>query len=428
MELPRWVRRKETQPVGHVTDDSSRFPTDSGLRTRPVRLLQALPLLLVLSVPVSSQAPAAPPAEPIVSQTSPQFVHRLDSALKELEKNGWFSGAVLVSHLGKPLYARAYGMADVARKIPNSIETRFNIGSMNKMMTAVAIMQLAEARKISLGARVGVYLPDYPNGEVRDKVTLSQLLTHTSGLGSYWNERFNRDRLKIETVNDYLSLFADDPLLFAPGERFEYSNDGFIVLGAIVERVSGMTYFDYVGERILRPAGMVATDFSALRDSVTSRAVGYMSPDGDDGPTPMPDVSKPAPVTSPNWQTLPNRGGPAGGGYTTAGDLVRFGDALSAGKLVSQQWLDSLWTARVPMSEMPTAASYGYGFMVRQSPLGRQVGHTGGSPGVASSYDLYIDKGYGVAVLTNQDPVGLRLALRKISAGLRGLELSTERK
>ncbi|MEP7345769.1 MAG: serine hydrolase, partial [Gemmatimonadaceae bacterium] len=109
-----------------------------------------------------------------------------------------------------------------------------------------------------------------------------------------------------------------------------------------------------------------------------------------------------------------------------AGDLVRFGDALRAGKLLSQQWLDSLWTARVAMPQMPTPASYGYGFMVRQTPLGRQAGHTGGSPGVSSSYDLYIDKGYGVAVLTNQDPVGLRLALRKITAGLRGLELATE--
>jgi len=384
----------------------------------------SLLLLATFAVQSAAQSPKQPLPEPVVAQTPSQFSHRLDSALTELERNGWFSGAVLVAKDGKPLFARAYGMANRDRQIPNTIETRFNIGSMNKMMTAVSIMQLAQAGKISLGATVGTYLPDYPNADVRSKVTLRQLLTHTSGLGSYWNERFERNRLKIETTSDYLALFAEDPLEFAPGDHFEYSNDGFIVLGAIVERVSGMRYFDYVTQNILRPAGMTATDLSALKDSVASRAVGYESPDGDDGPLQMPDVTKPAPATTPNWGNLPNRGGPAGGGYTTVWDLVRFGDALRAGKLLSQQWLDSMWTARVEMPQMGTPSSYGFGFMVRSAPLGRQVGHTGGSPGVSSSYDLYLDKGYGVSVLTNQDPVGLRLALRKITAGLRGLELA----
>jgi len=377
-----------------------------------------------LTAPLWAQTPASPAAEPVVAQTPAQFAQRLDSALTELERNGWFSGAVLVAKDGKPLFARAYGMANRDRKIPNSIETRFNIGSMNKMMTAVSIMQLAQAGKVSLGATVGTYLPDYPNADVRSKVTLRHLLTHTSGLGYYWNERFDRNRLKIETTQDYLELFADDPLLFAPGDHFEYSNDGFIVLGAIVERVTGMPYFDYVTQKILRPAGMVATDLSALGDSASSRAIGYMSPDGEDDPRRVPDVTKPAPATSPNWETLPNRGGPAGGGYTTAWDLVRFGEALRSGTLLSQPWLDSMWTARIQMPQMPTPASYGFGFMVRSGPLGRQVGHTGGSPGVSSSFDLYLDKGYGVSVLTNQDPVGFRLALRKIAAGLRGLELA----
>ena len=128
---------------------------------------------------------------------------------------------------------------------------------------------------------------------------------------------------------------------------------------------------------------------------------------------------------NPNWETLPNRGGPAGGGYVSAVDWIRFGDALRSGKLVSRAWLDSLWTARVKTSIMTQETWYGYGFFVRQTALGRRVGHTGGSPGVADAVDIYPDKGYVVAVLTNQDGPGLQIAMRKITAGLEGVERAT---
>lgn len=344
------------------------------------------------------------------------FAASLDSALSRLNATGWFSGTVLVMRDSTTLFSRSYGLADRVRNVPNGPETRFNIGSMNKMMTAVAIMQLAEAGKIKLQDNVGRYLPDYPNAAVREKVTLAQLLTHTSGMGSYWNDRFERNKSRIESVDDYVALFVDEPLLFEPGAHFEYSNSGFIVLGKIVERVSGQTYEAYVRQHVFAPAHLTGTDFSAIRDSVPSRAIGYIpEQDVELGDA---DVTQPAPRMVANWSTLPNRGGPAGGGYTTAPDLMRFGDALTRGTLVAKSWVDSLWTPRVSMPQMPAPTSYGYGFMVRETALGRRIGHTGGSPGVATAFDLYPESGYRVVVLTNSEGPGFVRALRLITATL----------
>jgi CubicO group peptidase (beta-lactamase class C family) len=375
---------------------------------------------------ISAQAPGPRPPEPIVAATPAEFTHRADSMLSLLARNGWFSGAVLVAHGGETLFSKAYGLADREKKIPNTVATRFNVGSMDKMFTAVSIAQLAQAGKLSLGDKIGKHLANYPNAAVRDQVTIAQLLSHRGGLGSYWNDRFERDKGKIETVNDYLALFADEPLLFTPGERWEYSNEGFIVLGAIIEKVSGTSYFDYVSKNVFAPAGMTSTDFSAIRDSLPTRSVGYMGGD-DDGPGPrsMPDVNTPAPTRTANWNTLPNRGGPAGGGYTTVEDLLRFGQALRAGKLVPNVWLDSLWTVRNasdPEVEGRKPPGYGYGFILRQGPLGKVVGHTGGAPGIAALLEIHLDKDYTVAVLSNVDGPGLLLVRSKLEAGVQGLE------
>lgn len=370
--------------------------------------------IVLASLAVNGYIPAQ--ETPSRAANDQAFAAGVDSALSRLSERGWFSGTVLVMHDRATVLSRSYGFADRVHRVPNGAETRFNIGSMNKMMTAVAIMQLAEGGKIRLSETVGRYLPNYPNAAVRDKVTLSQLLTHTSGLGSYWNERFERDKSRIQTVDDYVALFVDEPLLFEPGAHFEYSNSGFIVLGKIVEQVSGQTYESYVREHIFKPAGLTGTDFSAIGDSLPTRAIGYVPEE--DVELSDADVTKPPPRMVANWATLPNRGGPAGGGYTTAGDLVRFGDALNRGDLLGRAWVDSLWTPRVSMPQMPTPTSYGYGFMVRDTPLGKRIGHTGGSPGVATAFDLYPESGYRVVVLTNSDGPGFFRAMRLIAATL----------
>ena len=163
---------------------------------------------------------------------------------------------MLLAKDGKPIFTGAYGMADREKKIPNTLNTKFRIGSMNKMFTAVSILQLVEAGKISLSDPVGKYLADYPNKDIATKVTIQQLLTHTGGTGDFFGPQFDAHRLELKTLQDYLKLYGERAPEFEPGSRWEYSNYRFLMLGVIVERVSGKSYYDYVSENIYKPAGM----------------------------------------------------------------------------------------------------------------------------------------------------------------------------
>jgi CubicO group peptidase (beta-lactamase class C family) len=150
-----------------------------------------------------------------------------------------FSGAVLIAKQGRPLFSAAYGLADRERQVGNTVNTRFRLGSMNKMFTAVAILSLVEAGKVALDDPLGKHLPDYPEPEVRSKVTVRHLLTHTGGTGDIFSPQFFEKRLALRTHGDYLALYGTRKLLFEPGAEWRYSNYGYVLLGAIIERVSG---------------------------------------------------------------------------------------------------------------------------------------------------------------------------------------------
>jgi CubicO group peptidase (beta-lactamase class C family) len=188
---------------------------------------------------------------------------------------GEFAGAVLVARHGKVLLQDAWGRADRKAGIANTPATRFRIGSMNKMFTAVATLQLVEARKLRLEDPIGKHLPDYPNKEVAAKVTVRHLLTHTGGTGDIFGPKFEENRLALREHRDYLKLYGSRGLAHEPGARFEYSNYGFVLLGALIERVSGGSYDDYVGEQVFRRAGMTATGSLPESVDVPDRAVGY---------------------------------------------------------------------------------------------------------------------------------------------------------
>jgi len=290
--------------------------------------------------------------------------------------------------------------------------------SMNKMMTAVAVLQLARDGKVALDAPVGRYLPDYPNVTVRDRVTLAQLLSHTGGLGSYWNDRYRERRARVRTVDDYLALFAADPLPFTPGAQWEYSNAGFIVLGAIVERVTGERYDAYVQRRIFAPAGMTGSGFWALDETVPNRAISYTT-GAPPGPVSPATFASHAPARTSAMGGRPQRGGPAGGGYSTVEDLARFATALRAGTLLPAAWADSLWTPHASRPQRMGGGAYGYGFGIDTGALGRVVGHNGGQPGSGGQLDVYLDRGYTVAILTNVDPLGA-IRLSRVAGQLLG--------
>lgn len=265
-------------------------------------------------------------AEPAGKLGDAEMVKALGSWLDERVAADEFSGVVLVAKGGKPLFRQAYGSADLGLQVPNRVDTKFNLGSINKMFTRLSIEQLEEQGKLSLDDTVGKHLPDYPNADVREKVTIRQLIDHRSGMGDLFTEKFRgmaKDR--IRTVKDALALIADDPLLFPPGTDQKYSNAGFVVLGAIVEKVSGEDYYEYVRKHIYEPAGMKDTDSYELDAPVPNRAVGYTreSPHG-----PAPGGGR-----RNNLYITFVKGSPAGGGYSTVDDMLAFDTALRSGKL-----------------------------------------------------------------------------------------------
>ncbi|MGH7675353.1 MAG: serine hydrolase domain-containing protein, partial [Gemmatimonadales bacterium] len=211
-------------------------------------------LALLASVMGATFAPAqAQPSPAADSQRIARVVAQLDSLARATE----FSGVVLLAHGSTPVVERSYGLADRAAKRPNTIDTRFNLGSINKFFTATAIRQLAAQGKLALGDTLIRLLPDYPTADVARRVTIRQLLEHRSGIGgNIFEAPSGKTRADLRRNQDFLELFATAPLQFEPGSKQRYSNAGYVVLGAVIERVSGMSYYDYVREHIFRPAGM----------------------------------------------------------------------------------------------------------------------------------------------------------------------------
>jgi CubicO group peptidase (beta-lactamase class C family) len=332
------------------------------------------------------------PETPKASSAIDLVLHRLseEDALAALAKRAeklaradQFSGAVLVARNGNVLLEQAWGLADRKTRTPNTPATKFRLGSMNKMFTAVATLQLVEAGKLALDDPVGKHLPDYPNKEVAKKVTVRHLLTHTGGTGDIFGAVFELNRLKLRRHADYVKLYGSNLLGFEPGARFEYSNYGFVLLGALIEAASGQSYYDYVREHVFRPAGMTATDSLPESTDVPKRATGYMK-------------LGPGVPGEPNNDTLPWRGTAAGGGYSTVRDLMRFAEALSSGKLISKASFAEMTREHQPQ--------YGYGVGVQGAGPLRSYGHGGGAPGMNGELRVFPRLGYVVVGLSNLDP------------------------
>ena len=235
-------------------------------------------------------------------------------------KAGDFSGTVLVVKNEQPVFKYSSGFADKEKKIPNKIDTIFNIGSMDKMFTAVAIAQLVQHGKLSFQDSVGKYLPKLPK-EIVKKMTIHHILTHTEGCSSYFNDKYIKWRLKLKTINNYLDLFVNKPLLFEPGEKYQYSNSGYVILGAIIEAITDMSYYDYVKENIFNVAKMLDTGSFYPNKNNPRIANGYTFR--------LPFSQKLGNGGyRNNISELPKKGSPAGGGYSTCKDLLKFSQAL----------------------------------------------------------------------------------------------------
>lgn len=311
-----------------------------------------------------AQPPQPPQETKKVSEA--ELAAGLESHVKALAAADEFSGAVLLAKDGKPVFQQAYGLAEMAFQVPNRTDTKFNLGSIPKMFTRVAIDQLAEQGKLSLDDTIAKHLPAYPNQEVAAKVTIRQLIDHSSGLGDIFNDLYreaNKDRFR--EPRDYFELFANEPLLFEPGTGEEYSNAGYVVLGAIVEAASGQNYFEYVQQHVFQPAGMTNTGSWELDTPVPNRAVGY---------TKRNPTSNGERRNVLFWQLF--KGSPAGGAYSTVDDLLKFDRALRAGT-----------------------------FFKNPRPIAGNLAIAGGFAGCSALLEQF-PGGYTIIVLSNYDPPG----------------------
>ena len=324
------------------------------------------------------------PADMVLRRfTVPGLAPALRAKVNAQAADGRFQGAVLVARRGTVIYSDAKGLADREAGTPNTVETKFRMGSMNKMFTATAVMQLVQAGKMKLDAPVGLYLAGYPNRDVATKVTIHHLLTHTGGTGDIFGPQFAEHRLELKTLDDYVTLYGARGLEFEPGARWEYSNYGFLLLGAIVQKVSGQTYYDYVRDHIFKPAGMDGSGSEPEDVRVPGRAKGYTLEQG---------------VWVLNSGTLPYRGTSAGGGYTTVRDLLRFAAALTGHKLMDAAHTTLMTTGKI---DTPGGGKYAYGFAEDMDGGVRSFGHSGGAPGMNGDLRIFPDSGYVVTALAN---------------------------
>jgi len=271
-----------------------------------------------------------PPPPPIDrAMTSDEIERRLDGYFTKLAADEVFSGVALVAKNGVPVFLKAYGFADRDTKVANTIRTRFNVGSINKTFTQAAIRQLIQAGKLTPTDTLGEFFPDYPQAVTR-AATVEQLLDHRAGVADFFGPQFNSAPKSQFTSNaDYFKFVSSLPPLFSPGERNQYCNGCYITLGAIVEKVSGMPYEKYVAENVFSRAEMTSTGYPRSDKPESDIALGY---------TRLRQGSGGQARRGGNGTLTSNvamhgvTGSAAGGGYSTALDLLTYVKAVRAGR------------------------------------------------------------------------------------------------
>jgi CubicO group peptidase (beta-lactamase class C family) len=293
---------------------------------------------------------------------------KLDSLMNYYREEQGFNGVAFVSYKGETMLAGGYGYKDMAKKEKNDENTIFQMGSNTKQFTAEIILQLARQKKLDLKDKLTKYFPDYPRGE---KVTMENLLTHTSGIYNYTNDSAWRaaDPTRPLGRMELIAIFRDRPYSFEPGEKYEYSNSNYILLGYIIEEVTHRKYEAVVRENILKPCGMTHSgfDFTNLKDK--NKATGYFSINKDKFET--------APVADSTVSFA------AGALYSTIGDMNKWHKALQSHKLLPKEWQDKAY--------VPFKKKYAYGWIIDTVKGHRIIGHGGGIHGFVS-YEMRVEE------------------------------------
>lgn len=312
----------------------------------------------------------------------PETLAWLTRYADKLNKENDLYGSTLITKGNQTLFEKHYGFQNIEKKIPLTMNTRFNIASGGKMFTAIAIAQLVERGKVSLDAPVTQYLPDFPKPDKAAKVKVNHLLSHTSGIGQYWTGQNNPAVLTATTIDQHLRVVYDAGFTFEPGTQYEYCNSNFIVLGAIIEKVTGRSFYEYVGESIFKKVGMVNTNYPDLY------ADGTAVPYSRNGTAWKPSVSG-------------KKGSSAGGAYSTLGDILNFSKALRTNTLVRRETFQAMTT---PQNQgLGAAEDYGLGFILSRVGGEPSYGHGGTAKGVNFEFQYFPNLDVTLIMFCNQD-------------------------
>lgn len=339
-----------------------------------------LAALIALQLPV-----AAAQAAPVAAATQTAMAAQIDAAIAPLYKANEPGATVIVVKDGKTVLRKAYGLADLAASKPMQPDMVLRLGSITKQFTAVAIVLLADEGKLALSDPITKYLPDYPTqGKT---ITIEHLLTHTSGIVSYTGKpNYETDMTQDRTVAGMIDTFKNDPLEFEPGSRMAYNNSGYFLLGAIIEKISGQRYADFLAARIFTPLGMKHTAYEGVERTAHPRAVGHSKRSTTFEPAAPLSMSQPY---------------AAGSLVSTVDDLARWDAAISAGKLLQPASWKRAFTSYTTTDGKPTG--YGYGWELGKLRGAARIAHGGGINGF-STYALRLpEQKVFVAVLSNAD-------------------------
>ncbi len=339
--------------------------------------------------------------------------HKLEKSFLSLCHAGKFSGVALVAIKGEMVFRQACGQADRSFDVKNKINTKFNLGSVGKLFTSITIAQLIQEKKLSLNSSVYYLSRSWLPMENGNLITITHLLTHTSGLGNFMDD--NRWKLGADSglfiqTNDYKPLISEKKLLYKPGSSQSYSNSGYLLLGKVIEIISGQSYSQYVNKNVFNKAGMYDTGIYALDEVITNRAVGYDY-----------SCSKGECHWINNYFSAPFIGTAAGGAFSTVDDLFKFSQFLIKQKLldanITQQILSSdviklnaktydkkleidNYSLDATFTEHGFAGAWNiFGFAVWNDPL--LLGHTGGTSGASAMFLMSPDNSYTIIILSN---------------------------
>lgn len=341
---------------------------------------------------------------PPVETSADPVAADIDTALSRYFVSDHPGAAVIVTRNGKILFRKAYGMADMEHEVALQPDMTLRLGSITKQFTAAAIMLLADQGKLSISDDINKYLPDYPTRGAT--ITLENLLTHTSGIRSYTEMRKHAEIMRDDmTVQQMIDFFKDERLEFQPGERFSYSNSGYFLLGAIIEKVSGMPYAEFMEKHIFEPLHMEHTAYDRNQPTVPQPVKGYTATRNGFEPAPLISMTQPY---------------AAGALRSNVDDLALWNDAISTGKLLSSESWKRMFTSSMLNSGASTG--YGYGWFIRKMNGVEVFEHGGLIPGFSADMLRFPQEGIFIAILTNDDaqnPPPISLAQKVARAVLR---------